>query len=467
METATASNPLSWVKRIPGELFALDEKPLFGSSPPFPWEELASLLSMAFQIDKIEFHQADWRWRSAEELFEGYGDHLKVIPLNLTPIEGSLWWAISELDFTRMMALALQQENLDTLDPDINEALLAFFTMQVVTAFGKCNFDKSLTLHISEKETKPTTACLTLDVNVAFRQTTFAVRLLLSPEFRNNWKQRYYKEDQKARLQSPLAESLEVTVHLEAGRVLIQPEEWKQLKQGDFIVLDSCSLDPEEVKGRVMLVINGSPYFRAKLKKGDLKILEYPLYYEVPSMNTPTNEPPKEGAAKEELDDDFDEIEEGHNAKPAVENKAPESADPPPSDPPKAENKAEDDLGDFDEPEIAEKPETAAAATPKKEAKPTAEKAAPPTPKTDMTAQTGLAPEKALSIEDVPLCVVLEVGRIQMSVKKLLELQPGNMLELDIHPETGVDMVVNGKKIARGELLKIGEAIGVRIAELS
>ena len=63
--------------------------------------------------------------------------------------------------------------------------------------------------------------------------------------------------------------------------------------------------------------------------------------------------------------------------------------------------------------------------------------------------------------------VVIEVGRIQMSVKKLLELQPGNMLDLDIHPESSVDMVVNGKRIARGQLLRIGDVLGIRIIELS
>ena len=39
--------------------------------------------------------------------------------------------------------------------------------------------------------------------------------------------------------------------------------------------------------------------------------------------------------------------------------------------------------------------------------------------------------------------------------------------ELDIHPESGVDMVVNGKRIARGELLRIGDVLGIRIMELS
>ncbi|MEI8366630.1 MAG: type III secretion system cytoplasmic ring protein SctQ, partial [Parachlamydiaceae bacterium] len=76
------------------------------------------------------------------------------------------------------------------------------------------------------------------------------------------------------------------------------------------------------------------------------------------------------------------------------------------------------------------------------------------------------SPKAPLSVDEIPLSVVIEVGRIQMSVKKLLELQPGNMLDLDIHPESGVDLVVNGKRIAKGELLRIGDVLGIRIMEL-
>ena len=50
-----------------------------------------------------------------------------------------------------------------------------------------------------------------------------------------------------------------------------------------------------------------------------------------------------------------------------------------------------------------------------------------------------------ISPENIQLNVIVEVGRLQMSVQKLMELQPGNLLELDVHPENGVDLVVNGK----------------------
>ncbi|HRD55405.1 MAG TPA: FliM/FliN family flagellar motor switch protein, partial [Parachlamydiaceae bacterium] len=68
--------------------------------------------------------------------------------------------------------------------------------------------------------------------------------------------------------------------------------------------------------------------------------------------------------------------------------------------------------------------------------------------------------------EEMVLDVIVEVGRLEMSIEKLTELQPGNILEIDVRPENGVDLVVNGKRIGKGELLKLGEVLGVRILDI-
>lgn len=73
---------------------------------------------------------------------------------------------------------------------------------------------------------------------------------------------------------------------------------------------------------------------------------------------------------------------------------------------------------------------------------------------------------KVTSPQDIPLNIVVEVGRLQMSVKTLMELKPGNLLDLNIHPEAGVELVVNGSRVGKGELLQVGDTIGVRILEL-
>ncbi|NNM43418.1 MAG: type III secretion system cytoplasmic ring protein SctQ [Chlamydiae bacterium] len=74
--------------------------------------------------------------------------------------------------------------------------------------------------------------------------------------------------------------------------------------------------------------------------------------------------------------------------------------------------------------------------------------------------------ESMISSEKVPLALHVEIGTISMTIEKLLQLQPGNLLELPIKPEDGVHITLQGKRIASGELVKLGEVLGVKILEI-
>ena len=81
------------------------------------------------------------------------------------------------------------------------------------------------------------------------------------------------------------------------------------------------------------------------------------------------------------------------------------------------------------------------------------------------TAENGNV-EKIFSTEEIPLMLSVEVGKLQINLEKLLQLSPGNVLELPVRPEQGVDLMLHGKKVAKAELIKIGEMLGVRILQL-
>jgi len=71
-----------------------------------------------------------------------------------------------------------------------------------------------------------------------------------------------------------------------------------------------------------------------------------------------------------------------------------------------------------------------------------------------------------LSPDQIPLEVKVELGHIEMNAARLAELAPGQVLDLGIRPEQGVECTVGGKRVAKGLLVKIGEMIGVRITEI-
>ncbi len=80
--------------------------------------------------------------------------------------------------------------------------------------------------------------------------------------------------------------------------------------------------------------------------------------------------------------------------------------------------------------------------------------------------QMEVPPDKLALLFDVPLTVTVELGRTRMTLKQILELSVGSLIELDKLTGEPVDILVNGKLIARGEVVVIDENFGVRITEI-
>ena len=66
----------------------------------------------------------------------------------------------------------------------------------------------------------------------------------------------------------------------------------------------------------------------------------------------------------------------------------------------------------------------------------------------------------------VPLHLTVELGSAQMSVAEILKLGTGSIVELDRPVNHPVDLLVNNKTIARGEIVAVDESFGLRITEL-
>jgi len=67
---------------------------------------------------------------------------------------------------------------------------------------------------------------------------------------------------------------------------------------------------------------------------------------------------------------------------------------------------------------------------------------------------------------DIDLDVSIELGRSKQSIKRVLELSPGSIVELDRMAGEPVDLLVNNKVVAKGEVVVIDESFGIRIVSL-
>jgi flagellar motor switch protein FliN/FliY len=78
----------------------------------------------------------------------------------------------------------------------------------------------------------------------------------------------------------------------------------------------------------------------------------------------------------------------------------------------------------------------------------------------------GSLPRGMELILDIPLDVTVELGRVRMLIKDVLELASGSIVELDRVAGEPVDLLVNGRLIAKGEVVVIEDNFGIRITEI-
>ena len=67
---------------------------------------------------------------------------------------------------------------------------------------------------------------------------------------------------------------------------------------------------------------------------------------------------------------------------------------------------------------------------------------------------------------DVPLQVSVEIGRCRILLKDLLEMRPGQVIELDKMAHEPLDLYVNSRLIARGKAVQVGDAFGIKLTDL-
>jgi flagellar motor switch protein FliN/FliY len=67
---------------------------------------------------------------------------------------------------------------------------------------------------------------------------------------------------------------------------------------------------------------------------------------------------------------------------------------------------------------------------------------------------------------DVPVTLAMEVGRTRISIRNLLQLNQGSVVELDRAAGEPLDVFVNGTLVAHGEVVVINEKFGIRLTDV-
>ncbi len=449
----TPPSSYDWVREIKPNLKKLDSVPLTGTAPPFPWDDLAARLARSFDREGLVIQPGEMAWRAKEDLYEGLGDSPFPLIFSIPSLRGQVGWIMPAQEMSSLAALLLTKEShpLPLHDAALDESFYHFLALEVLYHFTQVAFDKTLSPILTNQRILPNEDALCWDISLLIHNHTIWGRLMISPEFRRSWIEHFAQKYESSSLSQQMAHLVNVIVHLEAGKTQFSLAEWKSVELGDFIILDSCSLDPERLDGRILLTINGKQTFRAKLKEGTLKILELPLLHEVETSMAKQPEEEEDDLSDldlpEEENEELDEEDLFDDEDDLFEDEEDE------------DEEDEDEDEDEDEEDKDEEADTGVS-TPVME--PDSEVSSP----TQAAAPEQEAKPRLIAAEQIPVTLVVEVGQVQMTMDQLLKLEPGNLLEISIHPENGVDLTINGKVVGKGELVRIGEVIGVRVLEL-
>ena len=69
-------------------------------------------------------------------------------------------------------------------------------------------------------------------------------------------------------------------------------------------------------------------------------------------------------------------------------------------------------------------------------------------------------------LENIDVMLTVEVGRTEITIRDLLRLNEGSVVELDRLAGDPLDIMVNNTKIAKGEVVMVGERFGIRFGEI-
>lgn len=399
--------PLSWVKQVEESALVCQKIPLWGSCPLFPFAKLSEEMQKKLNIPDFNLLLSQCQLLKPEDFLTPFGTDPQLLFFQLSPLPGYLTWIVSAESMKQISSLALSQEEIkDLSDPRLLEGFYQFLLLETCEVIERLHTYPDLHIQWLDKKELPKESSLGIDLSIKIKEISFLGRLIISAEFHTAFSEHFLTSTFDCK-SAPSSAKIDVSLSLEIGNCLLAQSDFANLHLGDFLILDHCSYDPDNDKSSAILSLEEKPCFIVKIKKNGLKILDYAVYHG--DANT--------------MDEEFisDSFEEETPLPNLEEDKKENDDETPPADLEK------------------EDPEVESSKTP--------------------------PPEVLTSPSKIPFPIVVEVDRIKMSLEKLLQLTPGNILEMTVQPSQGVYLTVHGKKIARGELIKIGEVLGVKITE--
>ncbi|PCI75186.1 hypothetical protein COB21_05945 [Candidatus Aerophobetes bacterium] len=377
----------SWIKQVESAVKEAELIPMLGSIPPFPKEAFLSTLKKALDFESLDIDLTGGEWKHGDEVTDGLGQNLFQTAIQLTPLKGSCSLLMPQEDFSKLSAFLVDKKKKANhfLDPFLQKGFFKYICLESLSAIVDTGYLQDLSPKVIDMPfSKENAYCV--DLSIRLKKTRVWARVLIPSMLQKNIAT-HFSSNWSYQMHSPLYQSINLPLSLTIGEVKLDIDQWDKINEGDLLILDHTSFNPETGKGLLSMQLHRTPLFLVKLKNHKLKIIDYALENSMKPTD-PSGSPLEEN----------------------MEN-TPDASD-------------------------------------QKEHKPSTRG------------------EKLTPANKVPLTLIVEAAKIQLTLEQLLTLKPGNILDTTLSPDTEVSLTLEGKSVAKGVLIQYGDVTGIKLTSL-
>lgn len=271
------SIPYEWAKELSPKQLSLDEGLVFGYSDPFPLEEFIRAFSEGFELEPFPSSSQTKGWIEDDGTPSDLGDRIFYQKLTVSGIPGEIALAIDEDDLHYLFAYFLTKEtpkDFSFHDKELEEGIRRYFALEAIRAFNSTNLGKPLSLHLLADHTPLSAPFYASDATLSLPGKTISVRLMISAEFQKAYRDKFTDHSMRIKVSKDLVDSTILPLEIRIGGARLSREELDALKEGDLLLLDHCTIEPETGEGTTVLAYKNRPRLNGKLAGGALTIGE-------------------------------------------------------------------------------------------------------------------------------------------------------------------------------------------------
>lgn len=422
-----AQVPLDWIEEIKQEIFALEAAPLLPPAPSFPVEALSKELHSRIGL-AATIAVGSPKVINKEELKEQLSPTTsRLFSFALAPHTSPLYVLIGHEALNQLSAalLAGDLQAAVSLQSALQESFYLFLGAAMIDAVQATGYTKDYAPRLlsTAEGLKELSPMVSIPITVTCQERPLSLLLLIPPALQRSLKEQTRQKEEVVLRDAALSSKINLVARLLLELVPLHYSDIANLTVGSFLLLDKATTGAQT---NIQVVVGKRAFFAGKITGDKMTItaLAEPLE-EIKKMNKPESPSPQPPAPEEKPGYFLGEDEEFF-------------------------------VEDEELSKVLKEQETAAPTTPEA---PAAE--APKAPLQEPSAESA-----GTHITDVPLQVEVVVGYMRLSIKDLISMQVGGSYTLGSPISAHVDLLVNGKRIAKGELIKSGDVLGVRILSL-